>query len=926
MDAYDPKRIEAKWQAWWDEHATFQTDGRAPRAEKFYCLTMFPYPSGMLHVGHGRNYIMGDVVSRYKMMRGCEVLSPMGWDAFGLPAENAAIKNQKLPATWVRENIAYMKGQFRRWGVGYDWRREVNTSAPDYYKWTQWIFLVLHERGLAYRKQAPVNWCPSCQTGLANEEVVDGRCERCGAEATLKDLPQWFFRITEYAQRLLEDLALLEKWPETVRTMQANWIGRSEGARVDFRLEDPGAPGLPIFTTRPDTLWGVTFMSLAPEHPLIAKLVAGTKREKEVLAFSERARRQGTVARSDAAVEKEGVWTGTYCVNPVNGEKVPLWVANYALMEYGTGAVMAVPAHDQRDFEFAKKYGLAIRVVIQPSEPAAEAAGQSPGAGPTLRPEDLTEAYVGPGTMVNSGAMSGTPTPEGIPEVIRYLERKEMGAGTVNYRIRDWLISRQRYWGAPIPIVHCAKCGEVPVPVEALPVQLPPETEVEFPPRGESPLAKVKTWVETRCPKCGGPAQRETDTLAQWLCSCWYFLRYTMNDAERKATGNAKPFDRAAVDYWMPVDQYIGGVEHAVLHLLYTRFICKVLHDAGHVGFCEPFAALFTQGMICKQSPKTGKLEKMSKSKGNVVSPDAVIEAYGADTQRLYTLFVGPPQKDAEWQDDAVVGARRFLERLWQLVSDVRRNDWPSSFLLTKGHNPVESGPGLLDTLWHEGNRLIKLVTEDIEVNWQFNTAIAKIMQFSNSLGILRGLFARMDQGRHEAQQAGFDAEKPDPETGFSYVTAAILAGSQQQYVPLTRGVPFTFNAVRHKKADEQPGPTCLWDYPEIRFAIETMVRLLHPFVPHVTEELWEALGHEPSVLAAGWPEFDEAACAEDVLEIPIQVNGKLRARITVPADASEEAVREAALGSERVKEVLGGATVRKVIVVPGRLVNIVAK
>jgi len=861
MNAYDPKQIEARWQAWWDADGTFQTDGGAPRDRKFYCLTMFPYPSGTLHVGHGRNYIIGDVVTRYKMMRGFEVLSPMGWDAFGLPAENAAIKNQKLPATWVRENIASMKNQFRRWGVGYDWRREVNTSAPDYYKWTQWIFLVLYERGLAYRRHAPVNWCPSCQTGLANEEVVDGRCERCGAEATQKDLPQWFFRITEYAQRLLEDLALLDKWPETVRTMQANWIGRSEGARVDFRLED-GTP-LPIFTTRPDTLWGVTFMSLAPEHPLIAKLVAGTKREKEVLAFCERARRQETVARSDAAVEKEGVWTGAYCINPVNDEKVPLWVANYALMEYGTGAVMAVPAHDQRDFEFAKKYNLPIRVVIQPPEGQEIAEFKkkegSQGtlirfvSGP-LRAEEMWSAYIYDGVMVESGAMTGTPTPDGIPEVIRYLQTHGMGEGTVNYRIRDWLISRQRYWGAPIPIVYCVQCGEVPVPVEALPVKLPPETAVEFPPRGESPLAKVKEWVETTCPKCGGAARRETDTLAQWLCSCWYFLRFTMTDAERRAGGNARPFDRKAVDYWMPVDQYIGGVEHAVLHLLYTRFICKVLYDAGHVGFREPFAALFTQGMICKQSPRTGKLEKMSKSKGNVVSPDAVIEAYGADTQRLYTLFVGPPQKDAEWQDDAVVGARRFLDRVWRHVGEHQSAIAGAAPYAGNGSDlPPEA-----KAVWRKTHQTIRKVTEDIEQSWQFNTAIAAVMELSN-----------------------------------------------------------TFTAAGEALAE---APAVL------RLALEAMVRLLHPFVPHVTEELWQALGHEPSVLAAGWPEFDEAACAEEVLEIPIQVNGKLRARITVPADAPEEAVREAALASDRVKEVIGGAAVQKVIVIPSRLVNIVVK
>jgi len=835
MDAYDPKRVEAKWQAWWDENHTFETDGAAPREKKFYCLTMFPYPSGTLHVGHGRNYIIGDVVTRYKMMRGCEVLSPMGWDAFGLPAENAAIQNKQLPATWVRQNIDSMKKQFRRWGVGYDWRREVNTSDPDYYKWTQWIFLVLYERGLAYRKKAPVNWCPSCQTGLANEEVVDGKCERCGAEVGRRDLDQWFFKITDYAQRLLDNLKELSEWPETVRTMQANWIGRSEGARVDFTLED-GTP-LPIFTTRPDTLWGVTFLSLAAEHPLARRLVEGTEREREVLEFCERVARQPAAARSDAEVEKEGVFTGAYCINPVNSERVPIWVANYALMEYGTGAVMAVPAHDQRDFEFAKKYGLPIRVVIQPE-------------GADLSAETMSEAYVEVGRMADSGPMSRTPTPSGIPDVIRHLEENGMGAGAVNYRIRDWLISRQRYWGAPIPIVHCPACGTVPVPVEALPVKLPDETEVEFPPRGESPLAKVKDWVETACPACGRAARRETDTLAQWLCSCWYFLRYTLTHAERRP--NDKPFDRAKVDYWMPVDQYIGGVEHAVLHLLYTRFICKVLYDAGHVGFDEPFQALFTQGMICKQSPQTGKLEKMSKSKGNVVSPDAVIEQYGADTQRLYTLFVGPPQKDAEWQDEAVVGARRFLDRVWRLVegalesiTNVASYDGDGSDLSSAGR-----------TLWRKTHQTVRKVTRDIEESWQFNTAIAAAMELANT----------------------FSEE--------------VLTGA--------------------------PGVA--------RLALESMVRLLHPFVPHVTEELWQALGHEPSVLAAGWPEYDEAACAEEELEIPIQINGRLRARITVPADASEEAVREAALANERVKEVLGSAEVHKVIVVPGRLVNIVVK
>jgi len=840
MESYNPHEIEARWQQWWDARGTFQTDGTAPAEQAFYCLTMFPYPSGTLHVGHGRNYIIGDVVTRYKMMRGLEVLSPMGWDAFGLPAENAAIKHGARPGQWVRDNIAYMKEQFRKWGVGYDWRREVNTSEPDYYKWTQWIFLVLYERGLACRRKAPVNWCPSCQTGLANEEVVDGCCERCGTPAQRRDLDQWFFRITEYAQRLLDDLDELDRWPETVRTMQANWIGRSEGARVDFALED-GTP-LPCFTTRPDTLWGVTFMSLAPEHPLIPDLVRDTDREEEVLAFCKRAAQQSAADRSDAETEKEGVFTGACVVNPVNGERVPLWVANYALMEYGTGAVMAVPAHDQRDFEFARKYAIPIRVVIQP---------QGDDAAEPLVADHMTEAYVDAGTMVDSGPLTGTPSPDGIPDVIRYLDENGMGEATVNYRIRDWLISRQRYWGAPVPIVHCPSCGEVPVPEEDLPIELPDDSEVEFPPKGESPLAKVESWVSTTCPKCGAPARRDTDTLAQWLCSCWYFLRYTLTHEER--TPNDVPFDRAKVDYWMPVNQYIGGVEHAVLHLLYTRFICKVLHDAGHVGTGEPFAALFTQGMICKQSEVTGRLEKMSKSKGNVVSPDAVIQAHGADTQRLYTLFIGPPQKDAEWRDEAVIGARRFIERVWKQAHEARD--------VLAGAPDAYAGDGsdLAGTekrLWRKTHQTVRKVTGDIESSWQFNTAVAAVMELSNTLADV----------------------PPSPETA-----------------------------------------------PVVRLALEAMVRLLHPFIPHVTEELWQALGHEPSVLSAGWPAYDEAACREDEVEIAVQVNGKLRARVTVPAGASEDDLKAAAMAEPKVQQYLEGVEVRKTIVVPGRLVNIVA-
>jgi leucyl-tRNA synthetase len=837
----------------------------------------------------------------------------MGWDAFGLPAENAAISKGVRPATWVRDNIACMKSQFRRWGVGYDWRREVDTSDADYYKWTQWIFLVMYERGLAYRRKAPVNWCPSCQTGLANEEVVDGKCERCGAEAAKRDLDQWFFRITEYAQRLLDDLSELGEWPETVRTMQANWIGRSEGSRIDFRLEDGAV--LPCFTTRPDTLWGVTFMSLAPEHPIIRRLVRGTPREQEVLEFCERAVLQSAAARGDVAVEKEGVFTGAYVTNPVNGERVPLWVANYALMEYGTGAVMAVPAHDQRDFEFAKKYGLEIRVVIQPAAqppsaggpPAGTAGGGCVTNGP-LTAAAMLEAYVGPGQMVDSGPMTGTPTPEGIPQVIAYLEREEKGERTVHYRIRDWLISRQRYWGAPIPVVHCGSCGIVPVPAEQLPVELPPETSVEFPPRGESPLAKVASWVNTKCPKCRRPARRETDTLAQWLCSCWYFLRYTLTEKERQP--NDKPFDRKNVDFWMPVDQYIGGVEHAVLHLLYTRFVCKVLHDAGHVGFNEPFKALFTQGMICKVSSITGKLEKMSKSKGNVVSPDAVIEQYGADTQRLYTLFVGPPQKDAEWQDDAVVGARRFLNSVWKLVQDVMA-PWPRRVVLSDE---------LVSLAKHETHRLIRAVTEDIEDYWRFNTAIAKIMQFSGLFSVVQQVLDEKRRNCAREPRLDFDATEIYDNTYPIGNRYNMLSGQTK-----------IFRSFGDPAGRE--GRSRLWDVGEVRFAVETMVRLLTPFVPHIAEELWEITGHKPSVLGAGWPDYDPAKCELAEVEYVVQVNGKVRAHIRVPANMGEQQIRTqawqaVALYVTRLTAIRGGAVAKpnNTIYVPGRLVNFVVR
>jgi len=873
--SYDFKKVESRWQAYWKETGLFRCPDRSEQP-KFYCLVMFPYPSGTLHVGHGRNYIIGDVVARYMKMRGYNVLHPMGWDAFGLPAENAAIKRGIHPRVSVGQSIATMKRQINSLGICYDWDREINTSEPHYYRWTQWVFLKLYERGLAYRKDAPVNWCPACRTALANEEVVDGRCERCDHEVTLRELPQWFFRITEYAQSLLDDLNLLDEWPGRVRTMQANWIGRSEGALVNFKVAHTGEP-MPCFTTRPDTLWGVTFMSLAPEYPTIPDLVRGTEHEKEVLDFVERARRQSAIERSAAALEKEGVFTGRYVVNPVNGEEVPLWVANYALMEYGTGAVMAVPAHDQRDFEFARKYGIPVKVVIQPE-------------GQELSAESMSQAFEEEGVMVNSGPFDGTLSREGIRRVTEYLEQNGMGRSEVNYRLRDWLISRQRYWGAPIPVVHCKACGTVPVPEDQLPVRLP--DEVDFTPRGQSPLAFVEEFVNTTCPACGGPAKRETDTIAQWLCSCWYFLRYVSPHRDDV------PFDREMADYWLPVDQYIGGVEHAVLHLLYSRFIVKVLHEAGYVGFREPFRRLFTQGMICKYSyvcnrcgrivtdapsvsepcrcdvgvdiktrlerrlEVTARLEKMSKSKGNVVSFHDVIGQYGTDTLRCYTLAMGPPEKDAEWQEGGIVGYFRFLNRLWDAVAALREG------LKSAPQESIESDR--LDEpsrkLYRLTHATIKKVTDDIEQSWHFNTAIASVMELFNEL------------------------------------SRTALPG----------------------RAPVAPEQTPLVDLGVARFAVESIVLLLAPFVPHICEELWAQLGNAPSIFHRRWPAYDaEAAKAEEV-EMPVQVNGRVRARIVVPRDEREDIVRENALALDAVRKYTQNKEIKQVVVVPNKIVNVV--
>ncbi|MFT5239573.1 MAG: leucyl-tRNA synthetase [Candidatus Promineifilaceae bacterium] len=832
-DAFPFAAVDAKWQTFWDANDVFSTPTRDVE-NPYYCLTMFPYPSGTMHVGHGRNYIIGDVVTRYKTMRGYSVLSPMGWDAFGLPAENAAKDRGVHPKASTRSNIEHMKSQLKSWGVAYDWDREINTSEPEYYKWTQWIFLQLFERGLAYQKKAPVNWCALCTT-LANEEVLaDGTCERCGRMVQKRDLNQWFFKITDYSQRLLDDLDTLPNWPEKVRNMQANWIGRSEGARVDFTVTETGDP-CPVFTTRPDTIYGVTFMALAAEHPLLKRLLPGSPNEAAVEAFVQRQLLLSAVERSADNVAKEGIFTGFHVTNPFTGESVPLWVTNYVLMEYGTGAVMAVPAHDQRDFDFAKAYDLAVKVVIQPE-------------GETLDAEAMDEAYVDNGLLTRSAPFDGQGNRDAIPAMTQHAKDGEFGDFTTNYRLRDWLISRQRYWGAPIPIIHCEKCGAVPVPPEDLPVELP--EDVDFMVDAGNPLAKHEGFIQTCCPSCGGAARRETDTLAQWLCSCWYYLRFV------NPTSPDEAFNTEDVNNWLPVDQYVGGIEHAVLHLLYSRFILKVLYDAGHVGFAEPFDALFTQGMICKRSEKDGKLYKMSKSKGNVVSPDSLIEAYGADTLRLYTLFIGPPEKDAEWSDQGIEGASRFLRRLWRRVH-ANRDALRAAASLSCDMDAM-TGPER--DLYRKTHETIQRVTADVEGAFHFNSAIAGIMELLNAVDDL-----------------------------------PLAPNSSEQ----TQAV--------------------------VRDALVTIVHLLGPFAPHIAEELWLELGNASSVMHAGWPETNEAALARDRIELVIQINGKVRERVTVDSDLDPKAVETLVLELASIQRQLDGKQIRKVIVVPGKLVNIAA-
>lgn len=822
---YDFNKIEKKWQKKWEEDQIYKIT-RDESKTKYYCLEMFPYPSGKLHMGHVRNYSIGDVVARFKRMRGYNVLHPMGWDAFGLPAENAAIKHGIHPSKWTWENITNMKKQLKELGISYDWNREVASCHPDYYKWTQWFFLKFYEKGLAYKKKAPVNWCPSCATVLANEQVINGECERCGTSVEKRELSQWFFKITDYADRLLQDLEKLPGWPEKVKTMQHNWIGKSEGVEIIFKAERTGDE-IPVFTTRQDTVFGVTYIVFAPEHPLVIKLVQGTPYENQVKAFIKEMQKYNEKMRTSEETEKRGIFTGQYAINPINGERIPIWITNYVLMEYGTGAVMGVPAHDQRDFEFARKYGIPIRVVIQPEEEP-------------LKEDNMTQAYAGDGIMVNSGPFNGLKNYEGLVKIADYMEEKGIGKRKVNYRLRDWLISRQRYWGAPIPIIYCDKCGTVPVPEKDLPVILP--DNVEFNPRGVSPLIDCEEFLNTNCPVCGGPAKRETDTMDTFVCSSWYFLRFTSPHSSEL------PFKKEDVDYWMPVDQYIGGVEHAILHLMYARFFTKVLYDMGYVNTEEPFTNLLTQGMVIKEGAK------MSKSKGNVVSPEEIVGKYGADTARLFILFASPPERDLDWSDQGVEGSFRFLNRVWRLVNE---------FIPWKFHKPDKVDyPNLPDAekeLLYLTNYVIKKVTEDIEERFNFNTAVSAIMELVN----------------------GINDNKDDISDSNKWI---------------------------------------------IGEAIENLIILLSPFVPHIAEELWEKIGKKGSVHLMDWPEWNEDALKRDEITIVIQINGKVRDKININSGAGEEEIKEKAFARDKVKNYVKNREIIKTIVVPKKLVNIVVK
>jgi len=819
-EKYSPSEVEQKWQSKWENEKTFQALESGEK-QKYYLLEMFPYPSGRIHMGHVRNYSIGDVIGRFKRMRGYNVLHPMGWDAFGMPAENAAIQNKSHPAVWTHENIAYMRKQLKKMGLSYDWERELATCDLEYYRWEQKIFLEMYSKGLAYKKTSFVNWCPKCETVLANEQVEDGGCWRCSSDVNLKELDQWFFRITDYAEELLDNTFKLPGWPERVLTMQRNWIGKSFGCEINFPIEN-SSDSIRVFTTRQDTVFGATFMSLAPEHPRALEL-ATPDRAEAVAAFIEKIKKTDRIKRTADDFEKEGVFTGSYCINPLTGNRMPIFLANFVLMDYGTGAVMAVPTHDQRDFEFARKYDLPLKVVIQPADTV-------------LYPASMESAFTDVGIMANSGQFDGMPSDAAKEAIADFLQSAGHGTKTVNFRLRDWGISRQRYWGNPIPVIYCDSCGVVAVPEKDLPVVLP--KDVAFTGEGGSPLARMESFVNCSCPQCGKAARRETDTMDTFVQSSWYFLRYCCPDFQDGI------LDRKRVDHWMSVDQYIGGIEHAVLHLLYARFFTKVLRDLGHTSADEPFVNLLTQGMVIKDGAK------MSKSKGNVVDPDALITKYGADTARLFSLFAAPPEKDLDWNDQGVDGSFRFINRIWKLVHEHLDAISKAGSVAADSLNADERN------LRRAVHKTIRKVTDDVEERFHFNTAIASVMELLNTL---------------QAYEGG------------SSQSAAIM-----------------------------------------KEALESVVLLMAPFVPHVTEELWLRMGHTTPLSATSWPEYDRKAVVDEEVLVVVQVNGKLRSKVTVAADTTEDDLKALALADEKVLLFTEGKTVRKVIYVPGKLINIV--
>ena len=860
-ERYVPEAVEAKWQKKWDDEKVFKVSMDKSR-KKYYLLEMFPYPSGNIHMGHVRNYSIGDVVARYKKMRGFNVLHPMGWDAFGMPAENAAIANKTHPAIWTYANIDTMRKQLKRLGFSYDWDREFATCTPDYYKWEQWLFIKMFEKGMAYRKESFVNWCEPCQTVLANEQVENDCCWRCGKPVRQKKLHQWFFRITDYAEDLLVYCDKLPGWPEKVTTMQKNWIGKSTGSEACFAVENSDKV-ISVFTTRPDTIFGATFMCLAPEHPLVEQLSKGRTEEAAVKAFVDKISMQDRSSKAIENYEKEGVFLGVYCINPLTSARMPVYTANFALMEYGTGAVMSVPAHDQRDFDFAKKYNLPVVVVVKPRDADIDSAS-------------MTEAYVESGVMVNSGEFDGMDNKDAMMKITGHLESRGLGRRTVSFRLRDWGISRQRYWGAPIPMIHCQQCGAVPVKLEELPVLLPEDAALLE--SGGSPLGHLDFFKKATCPSCGNPdARRDTDTMDTFVESSWYFSRYCCPDYDKGMV------DPEAVGYWMPVDQYIGGVEHAILHLLYSRYFTRVMKDEGLVEFKEPFERLLTQGMVnkatiscpehgyifptdvketeqgpccalCGSAVEIGRVIKMSKSKKNVVDPNELLDRYGADTTRLFCLFAAPPEKGLDWSDEGVEGSFRFLSRVWRLVK--------GNEAVLKGSAPyagdIEGLEGKTRELFAKSHFTIKKVTGDIEDNFHFNTAISAVMELVNVMQTLS--FEEKDETRDSV----------------------------------------------------------------FRFSVENLILLLSPFVPHFAEEAWEMLGNDRSLLNVAWPVHNDAALVEDEMLIVIQVNGKLRGKFTISADADDETLKKRALDDDLVKKFLGETPIKKVIVVKKKLVNIV--